>query len=381
MFGQASAITIAYFSDERKSDPRIKIEFLASLSIIVKSFLLISAILIFIWLIFFNSKFSLFLLLVVLIASFSLSIQAFLFSLTFCLDLYKPYFYASLISGIFISTLCFLLPTIETYFIGQIFFGFIAFIFVWPKLNQIFKDEQKRAAWNHVPLTQGGLIKLGWVAIPGMLITSTYGFADKFLLNHYLDLKAVAIYGISATLSLGVGRLFIAGIIKPNTVIFMRLLRDSDNTGIVEEIRKVNLMIIFFISIFTVVYFLSGKELILFFFGTRYVEGYSIIFGLFMAVMLEGMSQFFSQVIVQKKLLKKAVTINAILLGLNCMLNLFFIPFLGIKGAVLSFFIVNIIGVFIFSYYANKINKSIGYPFVAIFLIVAFFLTNSINNL
>jgi O-antigen/teichoic acid export membrane protein len=210
--------------------------------------------------------------------------------------------------------------------------------------------------------TRKELILLGWVAIPGMFITAAMGFADKFLLGRILSLKDVAVYSMAAILSIGIGRVFISALLKPNSISLLRTLQNHDSVGCNSILRRTEWLLCALCVIAALLYYMLAKQVVVAIFGVRFTDSVPIMLALFIAVMIEVMMQIMAQVLVQKRKLYIAVINGGVLLVLAVLLNYIFIPILFIKGAALTFFLCNLIALIVVYFQIKNLVEWIMFP-------------------
>jgi len=87
-----------------------------------------------------------------------------------------------------------------------------------------------------------------------------------------------------------------------------------------------------------------------------------IMLSLFIAVMIEGMMQLMAQVLVQKRKLYIAVINGGVILVFSLLLNYIFISTLLIKGAVLTFFLCNLIALIVVYFETKNLVEWIMFP-------------------
>jgi O-antigen/teichoic acid export membrane protein len=206
------------------------------------------------------------------------------------------------------------------------------------------------------------LVLLGWVAIPGMLITSGMTFADKYLLGQFLTLKAVAVYSMAVLLSISIGRVFISAILKPNAISLMHALQNQDEEVCNDILRRTELILCSLSGVAVVAYYSLAKLTVVAIFGVKFIDAVPILLALFIAVMIEGMMQFMAQILIQKRKLYIAVINGAVMLLIAIVLNYLLIPVIFIKGAVLTFFLCNLFVLLVVYFEAREIIGKIRFP-------------------
>lgn len=359
MFGQATSITAVYFAEEKKACRNVRREVFNALKIISVSAVVFGCVGISIWYKWYEKELALFVVVLALLAALSSTFQTFFISLVNCMDRYRDYFFATLLGGVVLIGIALSIPSISGYLMAVTASALFAVIALSASLKlglgvgvnattRVFDSKE--------------LILLGWVAIPGMFISAAMGFADKFLLGRILSLKEVAVYSMAVLLSIGIGRVFVSALLKSNIILLMRGLQHQDSFACNAILRKTERLLCALCMIATLVYYMAAKQVVVAVFSERFVDAVPILLALFVAVMMEGMMQSMAQVLVQKRKLYIAVINGAVLLVVAVMLNYLLIPGLLIKGAVLTFFMCNMIALIVVYFEAKKLVDWIRFP-------------------
>lgn len=132
--------------------------------------------------------------------------KIFFTSLVTLFDEYKKYFLLTFIIGILSIIIIVLYPSLEGFFYGVIVSG----MFFGVKLHLMNKLE----FIADKVFSKKELILLGWIAIPGMIISSLNAYLDRYIISYFYSLEEVAYYSLAATVSIGVGMVFINALIK-----------------------------------------------------------------------------------------------------------------------------------------------------------------------
>lgn len=359
MFGQATAITAVYFAEEKIICRNVKHEVIEALKIICISVVVFGILGVSVWYKWYEKELSLLIVLLALMAALSNTLQAFFISLINCMDRYRDYFFSTLSGGVALIGIAILIPSISGYLIAVTASAMVAIMAMSASLKLglgVGVNTTTRV------FGRKELILLGWVAIPGMFISSAMGFMDKYLLGQLLTLKDVAVYSMAALLSIGIGRVFISALLKSNAISLMRNLQNQDGTACNAILRKTEWLLCALCVIAVLAYYVLAKQVVVAVFGERFIDAVPIVLTLFVAVMVEGMMQFMAQVLVQKRKLYIAVINGAVLLLIAVVLNYLFIPTLLIKGAVLTFFVCNMVALIVVYFETRKLVQWIRFP-------------------
>ena len=365
MFGQASAISTAYFSDDKKICRNINKELISSIRIIFISFLGFSFFGLLIWHQLYSHKLSLSIAVTALFAALSSTFQIFFISAINCVDRYRIYFFSAIISSAILICMLFNNASITGYLHALIASSIssIAIICIGFKLS----DSIVRGPSTRV-FAGKELLFFGWVAIPGMVISSAIGFMDKYLLGHILSFNEVAIYSMATLISVSVGRVLISALVKSNSILLLRHLQDGDKVRCNKILHQIELLFCISCILVFIIYYCAAKPVVLSVFGDKFLPAVPFLLTLFLAVMLEGEMQFMAQILIQKRKLYVLVANSAFILLLAIVLNYLLIPVLFIKGAVLTFFFCNLLNLIIVYFEVKKDINWIRFPrFIVIF--------------
>ncbi|NQV76311.1 MAG: polysaccharide biosynthesis C-terminal domain-containing protein, partial [Bacteroidetes bacterium] len=221
--------------------------------------------------------------------------------------------------------------------------------------------EEKSNAEGKV-FTIRELVLLGYIAVPGMLITAANGVADKFLLSKFLSLEAVGLYSLGFLISVGVGRVLLSGILRANSIYFMRYLQRGDFMNASMILKRSEFLICGFSIVAFVGYYTFGEELVMIILGEKYVLAYPLMLSLFIAVMLEGMVFFLGQALIQKKKLYLLVINNFVVLCLAVSLNYLLIPVFGVSGPAIVLFVSYWVTLLVVFYQVKSIAEWVRFP-------------------
>jgi O-antigen/teichoic acid export membrane protein len=376
LFGQATAMSVVIFSDEKSGNRYFSREIRTSLGLIAVLFCACSIIAAILWFYFYKNDFDLSFVTLLIAGSLAMALQLFFMSLIQCLDHYKGYFTVSVLGATILISFAWFASTPNDYIFGIIVSAASVGVLVVSFLAKEFFNDNK----NDYGKEFGGkeLVVLGCVAVPGMLITYATAFADKYLLNKFLSLEAVGLYSLGFLISVGVGRVLVSGILRANSVYFMQNLQRSEFKQAAILLQRSEALLCLFCILALVGYYTVGLPLITFIVGERYVPAYPIMLGLFIAVMVEGMVFFFGQVIIQKKKLYLLVVNNSILLVISVGFNYALIPIFNLNGPVLVIFGTQLILLLIVFYQVKKIASWISFPWYLVSTATCIFTLNQL---
>ncbi len=361
MFGQATAISVIFFSPEKKNCQNISRELFLSLIIILKSFVFFSCIGIYIWYANYDKNIQITTLIMILFAALAYTLQLFFISLINCMDRYQNYLVGSFIGASVMICVSSLIPTIYGYLIAVIACGLSHILIFMPSIKQAFK---KNALKTSKVFGRLELIRIGWVAIPGMIIASLAAFIDKYLLSKFLSFEQVGVYSLAFIISVGVGRVFISALLKSNSILLFQSLQEDNIIGIRKILKKTELTLCALCLIAVILYYSIGKELLIITFGVKYEKALPYMLILFIAVMVEGMMQFIAQILIQKRKLFIVVINGAWILLISIIFNYIFIPNFLIQGAVLTLLLCNFIALIAVNIQIKNITNQIEFPLI-----------------
>ena len=365
MLGQATSISAVFFSEEKKECCNVKYEVLKALKIIFTSFVIFGCIGLSVWSKWYAKDLSFVILLLGLIAALASTLQIFILSLINCMDRYEDYFLSTIVGGVVLVVIVILSPSISGYLMAITASAIFAIIGVGASLKLGLGFELKTSART---FGYRELILLGWVAIPGMLISSAMGFADKFLLGYMMTLKEVSIYSMAALISIGIGRVIISALLKSNAIVLMQSLQNNDELMRNSILLKTEWLLCGLCALATLVYYTLARWVVVGVLGERFVDVVPMLLTLFVTVMVEGMMQFMTQVLIQKRKLYFAVVNAAALLLVAILLNYILIPVFLIKGVVLTFFVCNVIALILVYFETKRLVECIRFPrWIALF--------------
>jgi len=360
LFGQATAMSVVIFADEKVNNSYIRTEIRSSLLIICVAFFVVCILTVVAWYLFYLDEFEFSLISLMLIGALSMAMQLFFMSLVQQLDHYRGYLFSAVVGAITLTIFAWAALTPIGYIFGMLVSSIgVGVSVIFFSARQFF--ESKSNSRGKV-FSRRELVLLGYIAIPGMLITAANGFADRFLLSKFLSLEAVGLYSLGFLISVGVGRVLISGILRANSIYFMRYLQRGDFLDASRILQRSELLLCGFSIAAFVGYYTIGDKLVMIVLGEKYVLAYPLMLSLFIAVMLEGMVFFLGQALIQKKKLYLLVINNFVLLSFAVALNYLLIPIFNLNGPVIVLFFVQLISVFVVFYQVRLVADWVQFP-------------------
>ena len=359
LFGQATAISVSFFSEEKSDHPGVYYELQKSLKIILTSSLFFGFISYLAFVVFTEDQTSFNLIYLLLAACFFYSYQLLFLSLVQNLDHHYDYLKATFSGACSLLVIIYFIPTLQGYFYGLII---SSILIVTIARRSIFN---KLLVSKNSPINIFSTKKLlffGSAAVPGMIIASASMLADKYLIGHFLTLVDVGVYSLAFMLSVGIGRVFAQGILRANSITFLGYLQKNNQNDVNNMILAVEKILIYSLALISCAYFIFGKEVFVIIFGLDYLGSFNILLPLFAAVMIEGMVIFLSQILIQRKKLYLLVTTSLGIFIILLALNILFIPQFGIQGAVMVFCLTQLISFLLIFYLAKKEQDFISLP-------------------
>jgi O-antigen/teichoic acid export membrane protein len=221
--------------------------------------------------------------------------------------------------------------------------GIIILVFFIRKFIHLEFDRQ----WADV------LIKYSLITVVGGIAFVFYTNIDKILINMFMSPYDLGVYGAYSVASLSVTMIFSSII---SNIFFPWASKYKDKKELFKKINRILPML----SVPLFVVFIISQIIVLFFFGSKYVMDpvLMILFGIAGVIIIADNIYGWMMNAVGKDG-AKVTSYAAIILALSSIvLNYFFIPILGIKGAVitiiLSYFISLLIIILRMNYYIKE---------------------------
>ncbi len=365
MYGQATAMTTIYFSDEKIGSRNIGKEMLTSYKIMSLAFLASSLIILIVWKEFYANDYNIIFISLIIVASLFSSLGSYYQNIIVIFDKYKIYLLVSVICFIVVVFNILLKSTIQGYLTGLIYSSLVLILFgIFLHVRNYHKKLSSKI------FTKKELHVLGWVAIPGMLITTLNGYIDRYTLAYYLDMESVAYYSLAATLAIGIGFVFISSILKGSMVSMLDSIQNKDRIRHLSIHSNINIALSIIACVSVFIYFIIGEWLVITIFGVKFQDSIDFIMPLFLTMILTGVVQSYSQPLLQKKKLYILVNISIVVVLINIILNVLLINVIYIKGAIVAMFVAAFSDLILTYYYSKKEFKYLRFPYKVIGLII-----------
>jgi O-antigen/teichoic acid export membrane protein len=358
LFGQSTAISMVFYSDRNKGIKNFSHEFYICLKIIKYSFFFFLPFISLYWFFKYREVVSLYLFILLITASLLYSIQIFLISFINCLDQYKIYFTTTVFGSFSLILIGVLRPTPTGYLEAIIACAVINIIFVYSIIIKSFNVKEN----NKINYNIFELIKISWVAIPGMFISSASSFSDRFILNNYKSISELAIFALAFTISVNTGRVLITAITKGNSILIMKYLQDNNFKLFINKIKNTENNLCLILLVCAITNYILAEFIVINIFGVKYLEASFHLLTLFLGVMLEGISLFISQVLVQKGKLYILVINSFCYLIISIFLNITLVSSFSIHGIVITFYLICFLSVFVVYYQVRSLINIIPFP-------------------
>lgn len=362
MLGQATAITSVYFSDEKKDSKNIHRELISSYQLIFFSFLIVSSVVFIGWEIKYKNEYEFEYLLFFCVAVLFYTLQTFFMSLLTVFDSYKINFILSIFITVILIVNIVENPTLNGFLIGLILSGIVSIIF---GIYSHYKHHKLENIEANI-FKRKDLFKLGWIAIPGMLISSLNTYLDRYIIEYFLGLKVVAYYSLAATLSIGIGMLFVNSIIKGSLITILKALQDNNIATVLKSRKKIQLFFLLISFFALVINYSIGENLIIHIFGEKYKESIPLMLPLFYYTLINGLSHIYAQVLVQKKKLYILVNISIFTVLNNIVFSLIFINIFNVKGIIFALLMSAIISLILIYNYSKKYQEYMKFPYLTL---------------
>jgi O-antigen/teichoic acid export membrane protein len=365
IFGQTVSIGVVFFSDEKNGYKNIVKELNHSYKLMGYAYVSVGFLLYIYWY-FFDTKYSFALFILFCIALLFATVKIFFTSLVTLFDEYKKYLLLTFIMGVLSIIIIILYPSLEGFLYGVVVSGIVA-MFFGSKLHLMNKLE----SIGDKVFSKKELISLGWIAIPGMIISSLNAYLDRYIISYFYSLEEVAYYSLATTVSIGVGMVFINALIKGTIISTLQALQEKDVTKYL-AIQNENMKIFLGLAIIAfMVYYAFGEWLVLSVFGEKYANSTPYILALFYYVLMNGVSQVLGQSLVQQKKLYILFYISVFTISLNLALSIALNYPFGIKGIIIALLVSGYLNNFIIFYYAKKNFEFIKFPYFSLTVIMS----------
>ncbi len=253
---------------------------------------------------------------------------------------------------------------------GVLLAGVIAYAIAFPIFIFLtLKNSRLIFKWEYVKRT----ILYSMPFIPSVLGTVIYNYSDRYIIERFMILRDVGIYTFSQNLVLPLS--FILNALDAAFLPQFYKSRKSDIPGEVLIEEQKNLILILGLCVILWTYLITEMSP---FINSRYIESFGLVpyFSLFWFLRYQYI--FPMGVILYNKRTKYIPLIHLIPAGLNVLLNIIFIPILGLYGAICSTIFCAFVTLSLTHYFAGKLEratisyiKSLLIIFIVIFFIVS----------
>lgn len=371
LLGQATAMTSIFFSAEKKASKDIHHELIKSIKIMGAGILLVFVIVTAAYsLNFFEKRITYGLILLVFLASITEAFRTYFLSIINCFDYYKIYFLTVFLYGITALALVYFNPTVFGYFISLAITGLCLAVSL---STLIFKRNKKLLTPDSYSFGYRELLSLGWIAVPGMFISSLSTYLDRYLFNYFFLPSQVGVYVLASTIAVGVGGVFINALLRGQTILIMKNLQDENYVDYHKSVLNIQKVLIGLMFAGGTVFHFIGEWLVLHVFGQKFLAATPYILPLFFIVVFNGMTQFLGSIFIQKKKMTELLVISAIVLCINIGLMSLGIYFFQVKGIFIGSLASAIMNMVVTIKFSQKYLKENKVPIVFIALTVLFF--------
>lgn len=190
--------------------------------------------------------------------------------------------------------------------------------------------------------------KFGTKGQIGNIISMLNYRVDIFLITYFLDVKAVGIYSVAV--ALGETMWQIPGSIS--TVVYPMTTNSKDKLGMRFFISKVTRITLFIVAVGAVVLLFISEPLIVFLMGADFRESSEVLIWLIPGICIFSASKVLANYITGLGHIEKNIIASSTAAVLNIILNVIFIPHMGILGAALatsvSYTVFTVIAIYFF---------------------------------
>ena len=214
--------------------------------------------------------------------------------------------------------------------LGMIFGGFLGNIYGLIKLKDTFKFKFSRKKLKE-------MLVFSLPLVPASVCVFIGYYADRIMINHYLSLDEVGVYGIGFRLASIVGLIMI-GFQGALTPLILNHYKDPKTPEQIAAIFK------FFIALALMMFMgltLFAQEILIVISTPLYYPAAKVVIFLVPATLLSCMYIFAPGTLIAKKT-HYNIWIYATAAGMNIVLNIILIPLLGISGAAIATLLSNV---------------------------------------
>ena len=220
------------------------------------------------------------------------------------------------------------------------------------------------------------LLKLGIPLVPNSLMLMLLTWADRYILNLYINLAIIGIYTVGYKFSNIINGFIITPLGKAISPMLFKQFAES------QEKYKKNMARIFkyyWLVMFTlaIAYFVVLREIFQLIIGMEYIEGYNIIAIVLFGIVLWGVTtNILGATVVMKEKTGKMFLFTSISVLVNIGLNFILIPKYGMYGAAVATlisYILQFIMIFVYTQKLVFINYDYKFIFKSSFICLCFF--------
>ena len=220
------------------------------------------------------------------------------------------------------------------------------------------------------------LLKLGIPLVPNSLMLMLLTWADRYILNLYINLAIIGIYTVGYKFSNIINGFIITPLGKAISPMLFKQFAES------QEKYKKNMARIFkyyWLVMFTlaIAYFVVLREIFQLIIGMEYIEGYNIIAIVLFGIVLWGVTtNILGATVVMKEKTGKMFLFTSISVLVNIGLNFILIPKYGMYGAAVATlisYILQFIMIFVYTQKLVFITYDYKFIFKSSFICLCFF--------
>ena len=220
------------------------------------------------------------------------------------------------------------------------------------------------------------MLKFSFPLVPSGLAIFIHGYIDRMMINHYLTLNEVGLYGMGFRVA-AITSIILAGF---NRALSPLIISNYKNPQTPSQIAKIFryfmcLSLLFFMSLS-----LFAEEILILLTTPEFYESKNIVVYLVPAILFSQMYMFAPGTSIAKKT-HYIMIISILIAGINIILNFIFIPKLGFHGAAIATLLANFTLLVLHIFYGQKFY-SIPYEWgrICISTIIAALMTIIILN-
>jgi len=210
-------------------------------------------------------------------------------------------------------------------YLGQLFPLLIYFIVYWvvmiKRVNINIDLRQIRVA-----------LKFSLPLLPGTLAYLALSFADRVILERYVDVSLIGIYNVAYMLSLSLNIVIQSGYKAIEPEIFKRY----DRPDFAEFIRNIKSLFLFVVYCGAMFISLYAQEIFKLMASPKFYEGYRLVPIIMVGIIMTGQNVIFGGILTAEKSTKVIGLSTIVGATVNILFNLLFVKSLGVYAAALS---------------------------------------------